>query len=402
MRYLTLFLLFFSLPFSYGQWTQQTIQTSNSLTSVNFKTDDLGFTCGGNKIFKTVNGGMQWTLSFEGGNLFQFEDIKAFGDVLVIAVGLDFTTGKSLIIRSENGGDSWSPVVVAANSFLKSVIFVDDHLGFCSGGDGTILKSTDAGAHWTAQNSGTITNLQSIFFRNSQTGFAAGGAPPSEAILLKTSNGGINWTPVPFNATSNLQSICFTDSLAGYIVGWTGGIFKTTNGGNTWSPQTSVNMAGNLEVFFTDAQTGYVVGGSSNTSSIQKTSNGGMLWEEIGPNIPQGLISVFFPSLETGYVVGSGGTVLKTTTAGLSANQEITRDESLQCYPNPVSGMLTVHTSGAMLKSISLFDSNGRLIQTATPYAEYSEIDFSALAPGNYYVKIENGKDQVLRKIVKI
>ena len=157
------FLFCLIAQFSYGQWLSLDIQTTDEITAVHFKNNTVGFVCARNKLFKTENGGEDWTLSYQGENLFQFEDIKIISDNIVIAAGLDFNTGKSIILRSEDNGEHWLQISTSTNSFLKSVFFLDENNVFCSGGYGKILHSTDGGQHWTEQVSGTISNLQSIF-----------------------------------------------------------------------------------------------------------------------------------------------------------------------------------------------------------------------------------------------
>ncbi len=401
MKNIFLSLLFLLPQLAFAQWATLPIQTTASLTAVNFKNDTEGFTCGGNQIFQTIDGGATWTLRFQGEDLWVIEDIRVVDNTTVIAVGEDFNTGTSLVLRSANNGATWTHIVTGSTAFLKAVFFVDDLTGYAAGSGGAILVSQDAGLNWVPQTTGTTSTLQSVFFQDNLHGFAAGGAPGSSK-LLQTADGGDHWTAINLNTTSNLQSVFFTNSQTGYVVGWEGGIFKTTDAGTTWNVQNSVNMSGNLDVFFTSDQTGYIVGGASGMASIQQTTDGGASWQEVAPSVPHGLIGVFFPSDEIGYVVGATGTILKTTTGGTTASQEVPPASRIHCFPNPVSQRLTIRIPDFSLVDLKIYNNSGVLLQTINGTSANLEVDFSAWPAGNYYVAFEGDNQHLVEKISKL
>jgi len=399
---ITITLIFGIHLFGYGQWEEKNISTNSTLTCVDFITDDIGFVTGGNKIYKTENGGDDWTISHTASDLVVYEDVFAIDNGKIIAVGKDLNSNQSVITKTENGGADWNNATVSNSSFLKSIFFVTSDIGFCSGGGGTILKSTDTGNSWQELDSGTGTNLQSIFFVNEMVGIAVGGSPAS-AVILKTQDGGANWNLINSPSNNNLQSVYFSNQETGYVVGWNGEIMRTDNCGGDWTIQNSVAMTGNLEVIFTDDNTGYIVGGSMNESLIQKTSNGGDLWEDISPQISEGLVCIQFPSFNVGYAVGSNGTVVKTESGGImTSTNDFGFSNEFKTFPNPTNGSLNIESNnGHRIEKIIIYDTNGRLIKEFNPNSTDTEIDLSNLESNIYYLAIHSDKKNEIKKIVK-
>ncbi len=387
----------------YCQWKEKNISTTSTLTCVDFVTEDTGFVTGGNKIYKTDNGGETWMTSYTASGSIFYEDVFAIDNNKIIAVGKDINSNISVITKTENGGTDWNEVAVLNSSFLKSVFFSSASIGYCSGGGGTILKSTDSGNSWQEQNSGTGANLESIFFVNEMEGIAVGGSPVS-AVILKTQDGGTNWNPVNSPSDNNLQSAYFLNQETGYIVGWNGEIMKTVDFGGNWTIQNSVSMTGNLEVIFTDNNTGYIVGGAMDESLIQKTTNGGELWEDISPpQISEGLVSVQFPSFNIGYAVGGNGTVVKTESGGIvgSSNKFVLSNE-FKVFPNPTYGTLNIESeSHCKIERIRIYDSNGIVIKDWNLTSINPAIDLSNLASNVYYMEIRSDKKTGIVKIIK-
>jgi photosystem II stability/assembly factor-like uncharacterized protein len=398
----TLLLILIIHQISFGQWEEKNISTTSTLSSVHFLDDENGFVAGGNKIFKTIDGGDTWETSFTGSDLVFFEDVLIIEENNIIAVGQDFDSFQSVIVKTIDNGINWDIVNILNTSFLKSIFFTSSTTGYCSGGGGIILKSTDSGDTWQVLDSGTGTDLQSIYFVNDLVGIAVGGSPVS-SIILKTQNGGSSWSPISSPSNNNLQSAFFINDQIGYVVGWNGEIIKTEDCGNSWTTQNSVDMVGNLEVIFTDENTGYIVGGQMNESLIQKTVNGGDLWEDVSPNISAGLVSIYFSSFEVGYAVGANGAVVKTESGGvMTSNNNLFSNTAILLFPNPTLDIVSIESSeNDIIKLISFYDNNGKLMSVKKGNLTKMEFDLSRYPSGIYYVALntENGKS--IRKLVK-
>jgi photosystem II stability/assembly factor-like uncharacterized protein len=79
---------------------------------------------------------------------------------------------------------------------------------------------------------------------------------------------------------------------------------------------------------------------NSDTTTIFKTTNGGETWLSLTSGTANTLYTLWFTDANTGYFMGKYGTILKTTTGGVSAAAELSvPDLGLSIYPNPASGI---------------------------------------------------------------
>lgn len=89
------------------------------------------------------------------------------------------------IYKTTNGGTNWTYQNLGAS--ISSVYFTNETTGYTASYTGKIFKSTNTGTNWLEQTVSPNNQLYSIFFINSNTGYAAGNA----GTILKTTNGGI-------------------------------------------------------------------------------------------------------------------------------------------------------------------------------------------------------------------
>jgi hypothetical protein len=74
---------------------------------------------------------------------------------------------------------------------------------------------------------------------------------------------------------------------------------------------------------------------------------------------------------------------------------------SLNVYPNPTSGILTVEMANNSGLSIEVTDVTGRVIKTATSNSDRTNLDMGSMANGIYYVKIKSSASTEVIKMVK-
>lgn len=88
-----------------------------------------------------------------------------------------------------------------------------------------------------------------------------------------------------------------------------------------------------------------------------------------------------------------------TTFATLSAGN-FAIDASVTIYPNPTNGMVNIK-AGNTIKSVELFDIQGRLLQTGSVNDVSTAVDVSGKQSGIYFIRIKTNKGVSVEKIVK-
>ena len=207
-------------------YTPYNTGTSNTLNSITFLNSNTGYVCGdGGVLFKTVNGGVNWTSSNSG-------------------------------IPSVN---------------LRSVAFTDLNNGTVVGDNGAIYVTTNAGSSWAAQTSGTAYNLLKVKYFGSSL-YAVG-----EYGTILSGNGGV-WTSVITRTKSDIRGLSGTTASDVHVCGGGGFIRNNKSGSSNFFNFEKNPMLANLtDIFYYDANNGWAV--SPLNRVIIRTTNGGSSWE---------------------------------------------------------------------------------------------------------------------------
>jgi hypothetical protein len=75
------------------------------------------------------------------------------------------------------------------------------------------------------------------------------------------------------------------------------------------------------------------------------------------------------------------------------------KDFAVSIYPNPSRDVLFIHSEIELFSSFELIDNQGRIVLSDKLNGNQTSIYLDAIAPGNYYLKIE--ERNILVKVVK-
>lgn len=400
--------LLISSQVSYSQsgWFPLNSGTAVQLNCVFFINPNTGFVCGGSGyMLKTTNAGMTWvSQQITANTLYSVFFTDQFSGYAGAYNGLIFAT--------TNTGQSWyMQYMYNAGTYFYTIHFPSLLTGYAGGysGLGLVKKTTDAGTIWlTVGNTGAF--LRSLFFLDNNTGYAAN----NNGDLDKTTNGGASWPSILSISGASFESVRFVDYNTGWVSGGNGLIRKTTNGGSNWVDQSFSTFNRLWSIYPISPTTGYIAGGNmfNNTSMILKTTNGGSPWLSQPIGTTNELHSIFFTDSLTGYAVGINGTILKTTTGGVTyiapiSNEIPSEYQLFQNYPNPFNPKTAI---GFQLPkfddvNLTLFDILGREIETLVneklkPGTYEVQFDGTNYPSGVYYYRLSAGDYTETRKLV--
>ena len=226
---------------------------------------------------------------------------------------------------------------------LYSIYFVNEHIGWAVGENGTILKTTDRGFIWIKQETGISEPIISIFFIDTLLGWATSGW---KGTILNTDNGGQTWDTqfqIKDSIESSINSIFFIGPDTGFAIGYKFDeiiykplILKTTTGGEEWNilPLESTGFFLTACHFFNSEYAIILGGGYLDNESygiVLITYNGGQNWEiikieDIGP-----FISASFVDEDLGWALTEDDNkIIKTTNGGITWSSQYT-DQFLWC-----------------------------------------------------------------------
>jgi photosystem II stability/assembly factor-like uncharacterized protein len=169
------------------------------------------------RIYRTGDGGQNWTLAFETKTTGVFFDSIAFWDRRRGIVLSDPVDGHFILFRTDDGGTTWTqippaslpPALKGDGSFAASNSCIalqgERDIWFVTGGASVarVVRSNDGGETWAVADTpihpaNASTGLFSIAFMNAQIGIAVGGdyAQPTSSAMpnaIGTEDGGKAW-----------------------------------------------------------------------------------------------------------------------------------------------------------------------------------------------------------------
>ena len=400
-------IMHFSWQIAYSQsgWDRQFPATTGTLSSVCFVNENTGYIAGIPNL-KTTNGGLNWSI-------IDTAVIIGGRSVFFVNANTGFIGSGNRIYKTLDGGLTWTYFTVS-NNLINTIFFINELTGWAAMGfqfSGKIFKTTNSGTNW--YNTLTSTGIGSVHFANIYTGFALG----TYGEVYKSMDGGNSW--VNYNAGAwGSSCIQATDTNVVYVSYRYGRIRKSTDGGLNWFIQQTGLSTDFWSLYFINSNTGWAVGGYGNPEQvIAGTTNGGTDWTiQMSGNSPR-LYDVYFINSMTGWAVGDSGLILKTTNGGVlgfsQINDEIPNDFNLyQNYPNPLNPVTLITFDipslvrrGAGVVVLKVYDILGcevttlvdEWLSTGTYEVEFNGTNYPS---GVYYYMLSAGDYRQSRKLI--
>lgn len=184
-----------------------------------FINNQTGWASSSNRLYKTVNAGVNWSLVVN----------ASMPDMFFLNENTGWKTyysgGSSQVMKTTDGCQSWETKLTTIDfRVIYAIEFINENTGWVCGYRGYIAKTTDGGETWTVQRDTGGEGLYAIDFINPNIGFAAG----DMGSVVSTSDGGATWIETNQPA-SRYAKIEFINQNTGWMVGSHGIIRKTTN-----------------------------------------------------------------------------------------------------------------------------------------------------------------------------
>ncbi|MBI4464982.1 MAG: hypothetical protein HY647_09785 [Acidobacteria bacterium] len=267
----------------------------------------------GNGIYKSTDGGLNWTAVNSG--LPQVPYLAILPVVTSLAVdpsnpatvyaGISAGDSTDGVFKSTDGGQSWRAISfdLASSHVLALAIPPSSPSTVYAGTFGRgVFRSTNGGLLWNATNSGLAAgNIFTLARDPSGSGTVYAGTGNG---LFKSTNRGQSWAAVSSGILNSVVTAVAVDpSNPSMVYAGTGlpgglgstGVFKSTNGGQTWTPASTglpseplLSIVTSLSIDPSNAATLY----AGTLGGVFKSLNGGTSWTGVN----SGLLS--YPSVQ--------------------------------------------------------------------------------------------------------
>jgi Secretion system C-terminal sorting domain len=132
-------------------------------------------------------------------------------------------------------------------------------------------------------------------------------------------------------------------------------------------------------------------GAYMNTSGIDDT----VYYEAGAVIVGSGHVGILCSSIVFDYTNAPAGGCVVTDVHAQVATNDIT------VYPNPVTNLLTIESSGKNIRAVRIFDMTGKEIQRKTYNQKAIGLDITDFDSGIYFLEIETSEGIEMRRIVK-
>ncbi|MEO7522998.1 MAG: hypothetical protein ABIT58_02830 [Ferruginibacter sp.] len=277
-------------------WTKITSLPVENFRDILFTDTQNGFAVSDNGIYKSSNGGTDWSKINSSSNLVA---IGAANSNRACFVNNDFP-----VYVTQDGGSNFSQASYVypggGTVGFYDCFFTDANNCYFSSRQ-YAWKSIDGGLTLdTLFRFSTVSSTSSLFFLNNTEGWLL-----RQDGLYKTLDGGDSWI-VDTSLTNAYGSIDFPDSNIGYF-SFYGTVNKTTDGGVTWVPVYQTGTDSFTSIDFVNADEGYI--GFNN--KICKTIDGGNTWTVVVALGNEIVSKIFFSDAGHGWASTSDGVVVK-------------------------------------------------------------------------------------------
>jgi Secretion system C-terminal sorting domain len=308
------------------------------------------------------------------------------------------TSGSTYIadFRSTNNGSSWSEILprIQSNCFLTWGKYI------YSGGAGGVDSSGDSGMNWTHFSTSphpvnALARMDTILFAGTTAG------------IYRSTDRGNSWHILD----SGIYVTTMT-TVGTYIFAGTdgSGIFRSTDEGEHWLAANTGLTIGSVTCIV--AYKNALFTGTYGHGVFLSTDSGAT-WDTVSVGLPSGEISTLcifdtflIAGVEDGFGTGSysyirpiSEMVKKDTTSGVV--QQIPTGDSIEVYPNPTLGTVTIYGSIALL-DVSVVNVLGEEMLDIPRLNEQSfTFDLSKFPSGTYFLRIATLNGVVLRKVIR-
>lgn len=401
-------------------WYEIPTGTSKQLNTIDFASSSVGY-IGGNDslLLKTTDGGQTWTeVSYTGVTFYPDGEHIVNLEFVSETVGYMTVGPYSGAYKTTDGGQTWQALTLSTNlCYNEALWFWDENNGFVGGSGcfqaelidrlsgGTWSAATISSSGLTAEN-----RVTDIDFLDADFGLASsrGGR------MLRTTDGGLTWDSIttPFTdafdglaAITSVQILNDTLCYATYDHNTGGyGIMVSTDAGLTWDDDMNAATFYYPEMF-----------GSEVTADGTLFMGGGPSWDTTGIifNFHPAIQFVFMQPVDfrirdigtygnsVVFAAGEHGYLVTNTPPGSLGVNETHATASVQVFPNPASGEVTIllPEKYSPNPAYTVLSASGSIVQAGT--LDNDRLNVAQLAAGVYIVRITDGDRAYTSRVVR-
>ncbi|MFK7924307.1 MAG: YCF48-related protein [Bacteroidia bacterium] len=340
-----------------SSWMTLDTLAFNIGSKVVFHDENIGYMVVNRDIYRSDDGGLNWTLQVANSPISFQSNVKLAGPNHLL--GARFTSihesidagqtwaqynplppsvplygiasqpngqywisgGFSIIIHSSDSATSWNDQIEGRKNHLDCIRFWDPLVGLAGGDQNTLLKTLDGGQSWqdiSLPENSSVNEYVTEVLPLSQDEFWA----TTNLRVMHSTDGGQNWADIPVNATdyTSLQrspngNLLLTSAENGVDAFW-----RSSDAGQTWTSSDISNGIGLRDLAIVNDS---IIVAAGYDGNVLRSNDGGANWSPQITNTGRDIGKVYFPTPDAGWLLtfGRTDTILQTIDGGASWNK---------------------------------------------------------------------------------
>jgi hypothetical protein len=232
----------------------------------------------GSGVYRSTDDGVNWGTASTGLDNSNIRGIAGKGCLLFVG-----TYGGKVLYKSTNGGSQWTP---SGKGIVSSLTYAVTAMGgrvIAAVLDG-IRATTDNGDSWFRSDSGVVgQTAYSLWVRGADVYLGSTGKG-----VYRSSDSGVSWTPANIGLSGAAQTVwSLTDDGTALYAGTSGGVYRSTNNGGVWAP--AKNGLTDSTIISLIASSGTLFAGT--VKGLYRSTNQGTSWTPLGSGAPPHYVS---------------------------------------------------------------------------------------------------------------
>ncbi len=380
-----------------AQWQKTNCPDINSINSVALRGDSI-FAGTVDNMYLTTDRGANWNILYNG-----LPYLGNFFSTLVKGSGIFVGTDEGVYI-STNNADTFALVnSCSCPNVLKIQLHGSDIYVITSGMNRGIFRSPDNGISWTKLSNNLPLDVYDIYCISFLGNDMLLG---TDAGFLISGNDGLTWTPLNNGLPGYKVHVI---GVIGTILfaGTENGVYRSVDTAATWI-SASVGLPNNYWVGSILTIANKLIVGGPYGGGCYVSDNNGDTWLDNSIGLSSMQTLAFAYTADTIYV-GTGavptfytGGLYKRPLSELVSVPEIEGISDFKVFPNPTEALLNI--TGSDLISgydFSILNIRGQLLLKGKVRSVQAQIDLGSFPAGIYFLKLEDDKGMVVKKIIK-
>jgi len=368
-----------------AQW-QQTSLSTGKISSIVIDGNNIfaGDTSG---VFLSNDNGDSWTAKNNGFPSYTYINILAINGSNIFA-----GTNNGMYLSSNNG-DSWTEMnngLPTVDHSIETISFIGNKIFVGTYNNGLYISNSN-GNNWTISNSGLTSPWISAIAYNDTNIFVGAGL----SMFLSTDSGG-SWTTINNGLGSHIiRKIAVNNGNV--FAGTTDGVYKTTNNGSNWNLVNNGLLNTSIFDFSFVGSNTFM----STLGGVYLSIDYGSSWTEQNAGLLNSYVWSIAASNTNLFAGTFMGGVWRRPISEMVSITENANKENIKVYPNPTNDKIIIDNLN-IIHSVNISNTLGESIYFKNNFEKNNsiEIDFSNVPKGIYFVKVDNGEQVHIEKVV--